>query len=279
VVLPASACPAHDEAPAEDLRHSVPYDPGMTRDTDSDRDRLGRAFVLSALFAIACWLVMIVEAGTGLELAQYGIYPRRESGLIGVLVAPFIHGSAAHLVSNTLPIVVLGTALLYGYPNASRIVIPALFLGSGLGVWLFGRASYHVGASGLTFGMMFFVFASGVLRWDRRAIGLSLAVFFLYGGMVWGVLPGDPQISYEAHLSGAITGLALAYLLRRLDPPPPPKRYSWENEIDELEAQANNWARAAALEQFVDRGRSAAAPPVADGDTTEGAGPRDRNPQ
>jgi membrane associated rhomboid family serine protease len=77
---------------------------------------------------------------------------------------------------------------------------------------------------------MFFVFTLGVLRWDRRAIGLAMVVFFLYGGMVWGVFPGDPQVSYESHLSGAILGVALALLLRRLDPPPPAKRYSWDDE-------------------------------------------------
>jgi membrane associated rhomboid family serine protease len=202
-------------------------------DLKDDRDRLAFAFVLSAGFAILLWLVMIFQAVTGIDLSDYGIYPGRASGLIGVLAAPFIHGSAAHLVANTLPIVILGTAVLYGYPKAARIALPAIFLFSGLGVWLFGRESYHIGASGLTVGMMFFVFTIGALRWDRRAIGLACIVFFLYGGMVWGIFPGDPVVSHEAHMSGALTGAALALLLRRLDPPPPPKRYSWEVEPEE----------------------------------------------
>ena len=129
---------------------------------------------------------------------------------------------------------ILGTTLLYGYPKAARIVIPVLFLGTGLGVWLFARKAYHVGASGLTFGMLFFVFTIGVLRWDRRAIALALVVFLLYGGMVWGVFPSDPAISYESHLSGALAGVALAFLLRGLDPPLTPKRYSWEDETEPL---------------------------------------------
>jgi len=195
-----------------------------------DGERLRVALLVSASFAILLWLVMILESVTGLDLPSYGIYPGRASGLLGILTAPFIHGSPEHLLGNTLPIVILGTAMLYGYPKSSRIVLPILFLGTGLGVWLFGRESYHVGASGLAFGMMFFVFVSGVLRWDRRAIGLSSAAFFLYGGMVWGVLPTDPQISYEAHLSGAVLGVVLALLLRKLDPPPAPKRYGWEIE-------------------------------------------------
>lgn len=199
-------------------------------EVSEDSERLRYAFLLSASFAIVLWLVKIFESVTGFDTVEYGVYPGKLGGLLGILTAPFIHSSPAHLVSNTLPIVILGTSLLYGYPKSARIVIPALFLGTGLGVWLFGREFYHVGASGLSFGTMFFVFTIGVLRWDRRAIGLAMVVFFLYGGMIWGVFPGDPQVSYESHLSGAITGVALALLLRRLDPPPPAKRYGWEGE-------------------------------------------------
>jgi membrane associated rhomboid family serine protease len=213
----------------------MPHESPEPLEVGQDTDRLTRAFLLSASFAIVLWLVKIVETVTGLETIQYGIRPGRISGLLGILTAPFIHGSPTHLLSNTLPIVILGTALLYGYPKSARLVIPALFLGTGLGVWLFGRESYHVGASGLTFGMMFFVFTIGVLRWDRRAIGLALVVFFLYGGMVWGVFPGDPAISYESHLSGALIGLALAFLLRTLDPAPSAKRYSWQDEPDAID--------------------------------------------
>jgi membrane associated rhomboid family serine protease len=198
-----------------------------------DSERLRYAFVLSGAFAIMLWLVKIIESVTGFDMIHYGVYPRTLSGLSSILTAPFIHGSPEHLLSNTLPVVVLGTALLYGYPRSARIVIPVVFVGSGLAVWLFGRPSYHVGASGLTFGMMFFVFTIGVLRWDRRAIALALVVFFLYGGMVWQVLPVDPQVSYESHLSGAILGVGLAFWLRRLDAPAPEKRYSWQDETGE----------------------------------------------
>jgi membrane associated rhomboid family serine protease len=204
-------------------------EPDALNEHREDSERLRVALVLSASFAILLWLVMIVESVTGIALPAYGIYPGQLSGLLGILSAPFIHGSPEHLLANTLPVVILGTALLYGYPKSSRIVLPVLFLGTGLGVWLIGRPSYHIGASGLASGMMFFVFVSGILRWDRRAIGLASAVFFLYGGMVWGVFPTKPQVSYEAHLSGAVLGVVLAVLLRKLDPPPQ-KRYSWEIE-------------------------------------------------
>jgi membrane associated rhomboid family serine protease len=197
-----------------------------------DRKRFRFAFVVSATFALVLWLVKLLEPIVGFNAFEYGVYPGRLSGLLGIATSPFMHGSFAHLVSNTPSIVILGTTLLYGYPKSARIVIPVLLVATGLGVWLFGRESYHIGASGLTFGVMFFVFTMGVLRWDRPAIALSLFVFFLYGGMVWGLIPRDLQISYESHLSGAITGVILAFLLRRLDPPPPRKRYSWEDESE-----------------------------------------------
>ncbi len=196
--------------------------------------------MVSVAFALVLWLVKILEVILGFDAFEYGVFPGRLSGLPGILTSPFVHSSFTHLVSNTPSIVILGTALLYGYPKSARAAIPVLVVATGLGVWLFGRESYHVGASGLTFGVMFFVFAIGVLRWDRQAIGLSLVVFLLYGGMVWGLIPRDMQISYESHLSGAITGLILAFLLRGADPPPPRRRYSWEDEADETTGQASD---------------------------------------
>jgi membrane associated rhomboid family serine protease len=124
----------------------------------------------------------------------------------------------------------LGTAMLYGYPRASRIALPLIYLGSGMGVWLFARSAYHLGASGLTFGMLFFVFTIGALRWDRKAIALSLLVFFLYGGMIWGIFPTEQAVSFESHFFGALFGVVSAVVLRHLDPAPPKKKYSWELE-------------------------------------------------
>lgn len=198
--------------------------------TEQDTQRLRRAFMLAAAFVALLWLVKLIEIVFDLDLSRYGLYPRRLPQLTGILTAPLIHGSLSHLFANSLPLIVLGTALLYGYPRSARIVFPAIYVGAGLGVWLFAREAWHIGASGLSFGMMFFVFTVGALRWDTRAIVLSLIVFFLYGSMIWGVLPGDPRVSFESHLSGAVCGVLLAVLLRHRDPPPPEKHYSWEGE-------------------------------------------------
>jgi membrane associated rhomboid family serine protease len=207
--------------------------PSETRRVDiADQDvrRLRRAFLCAALFVGLLWLIKLAELGLGLHLASYGIFPGQVHGLYGIAAAPLLHGSVAHLIANTPAVLVLGTAMVYGYPKAAVLALPVIYFGSGLGVWLFARPAFHLGASGLTFGMLFFVFTVGVLRWDRRAIALALAVFLLYGGMIWGILPSVPSVSFEYHLAGASLGLVLAFLLKGLDPPPPEKTYSWEGD-------------------------------------------------
>jgi hypothetical protein len=178
----------------------------MEQKTDSGNDarRLRQAFIIMLSFTLLLWTVKLVEYFGGLDLSWLGIYPRL--------------------------LIVIGTLLLYGYPRASRILLPAVYLLGGFAVWLFAREAYHIGASGLVFGMLFFLLTVGILRWDRRAIALSLMVFFLYGGMIWGVLPESREISFESHLSGAVIGILLAFLLRKRDPEPPRKQYSWECE-------------------------------------------------
>lgn len=200
---------------------------------ENDWHSLRRSFSIAVSFAALLWLIKLAELFFGLDIFQYGVYPRSLGGLMGIIWAPLIHGSISHLFANTAPIIILGTTLLYGYPRSARIVIPAIIAGSGLGVWLFARSAFHIGASGLTFGMMFFIFTMGVLRWDRRAITLSLLVFFLYGGMIWGIFPMAPEISFESHFFGAVTGVIFAFLLKGYDPAPPKKRYSWEDEAEE----------------------------------------------
>jgi membrane associated rhomboid family serine protease len=203
--------------------------------TTADTRRLCIAFAIASSFTLLLWVLKLVEYFGGYDFVQFGIYPRRVDGLVGVFLAPLIHGSVAHLFANTAPIVVMGTLLLYGYPRAAKVLLPCVYLGGGLAVWLFAREVYHIGASGLAFGMLFFVFTVGVLRWERRRIAISLIVFFLYGGMISGVLPGAQGISFESHLSGALIGIVLAFPLRHRDPEPPGRRYSWEGEETEAD--------------------------------------------
>ena len=204
---------------------------------EEDARKLKRCFIIALSFTVALWVIKIAEMVLGINFIRYGVYPGQASGLAGVLWAPLIHSSISHMFANTAPLLILGTALLYGYPKSARVVIPAVYFGTGLGVWLFARDAYHIGASGLTFGFMFFIFTVGALRWDRRAIALSMIVFFLYGGMIWGIFPQAPNISYESHFFGTMIGLSLAVLLKNYDAYKDRKKYSWEEDEADQELE------------------------------------------
>jgi len=184
-------------------------------------------------FVIVLWLIKLVEVIFNINFSQYGLNPGNPSGLIGILTSPLIHADFTHLIANTFPILFLGTGILYFYRTASFKVFTIVYFLPGILVWLFGRSAYHIGASGLIYGFLTFLFFSGVIRRDNRSIALALIVTFLYGGLIWGVLPVDPRISWESHLYGAATGIVCAFLFRKLDPLP---KYDWEEE-DEDEAK------------------------------------------
>jgi len=181
-------------------------------------------------FVLLLWAIELLDRATGAGLYRFGVYPLQLTGLPGILLAPLLHGSWYHLASNSFALLILLTALLYGYPRSWRAALALIWLGSGAGVWLFARPSYHFGASGLTHGVMFFIFVSGVLRRDRLSIALAMIVFFIYGGMVWSIFPTEPGISYESHFFGAAFGVLAALLLRHRDPLPPRRHYDWQDE-------------------------------------------------
>jgi membrane associated rhomboid family serine protease len=204
--------------------------------TSSNRARANfRLAVKIALgFVALIWLIQLLNWGLDLELERFGVRPRELAGLPGILLAPLLHVGFAHLIANSLPLLVLGTGMLHLYPNSALKVIPAVYLGPGIAVWLFARPPVHVGASGLVYGLVSYIFVGGLIRRDKRAIAASLLVCFLYGTLAWGVLPIEPGVSWETHLAAALIGLILAIALRRLDIPPR-KRYAWEDEKDECE--------------------------------------------
>ncbi len=193
------------------------------------------------IIAIAIlWIIKGLQLVFSWRLGIYGIYPREIEGLAGIVFAPLIHGSFEHLFSNTLALFILTTALFYEYPKSAKWTFIIIYFGSGLGVWLFARESYHYGASGLTHGMMFFLFLIGILRRDKPAMAIAMIVFFLYGSMVWGVLPTKEEISFESHLFGALMGVVCAIIFRNKDPKPPEKKYSWEIEETDIEADTGD---------------------------------------
>lgn len=171
-------------------------------------------------FVAMIWLIELLNWGLGLGLERFGVRPRQLTGLPGILFAPLLHAGFAHLIANSLPLLVLGTGMLHLYPNSALRVLPAVYLGPGIAVWLFARGSVHVGASGLIYGLVSYIFVAGLIRRDKRAIAASLLVCFMYGTLAWGVLPVEPGVSWETHLAAALIGVVLAIALRRLDIPP-----------------------------------------------------------
>lgn len=162
------------------------------------------------------WAIEIVNALTGHALDAFGIQPREPTGLVGILAAPFLHGSIQHLVANTLPFLILGWFVLLRETWHFYVVTIVTIVLAGLGTWLVGRTdSVHVGASGVIFGYLGYLMLGG---WFERRVGTiagSLLVAVLYGGLVLGVLPGTPGISWEGHLFGFLSGVLCAWLLAR----------------------------------------------------------------
>jgi membrane associated rhomboid family serine protease len=187
------------------------------------------AVTLSVAFVGLLWFVELLNLIVAPGLEAYGVRPRELAGLPGILFAPLLHAGFEHLLANTPPLLVLGTTMLYLYPRASLKVFPAVYLGPGIAVWIFGNAGVHIGASGLVYGLVVYVLVAGLIRRDRRAIGASLLVCFLYGALTWGVLPLRVGVSWETHLAAAIIGALYALALRRLDVVPR-RVYTWEAE-------------------------------------------------
>jgi len=187
------------------------------------------ALKLALVFIGILWTIFIFDAVFGLRLARLGLRPGSIPGLSGILTAPLLHGGFQHLLSNTLPMFIALTATLYLYPKSAIRVIPLIWLGSGALAWFIGRPTLHIGASGLIYGLLAYVFISGLIRSDMRSVSVSLLVGFLYGSMIWGVLPIRPHMSWEMHLTGAICGVLLAFVFRNWDRTPL-LSYDWEHD-------------------------------------------------
>jgi len=203
----------------------------------NDRSRVLRAFNLSLGFVLLL-VVMFTLQTSGWDWRGWAVAPLEAKGLWGVLGAPLLHGSVEHLGANAVALLILGTLAGSVYPKATLRALPLLWIGSGLGAWLLGDiGSHHLGASGVTHGLMFLVFVLGLLRRDRPAIAASLIGFLFYGSMLITILPHEPGVSWQSHMGGAAAGVIAALLFRNADPQAPRKRYSWEDEEEEQLAQ------------------------------------------
>jgi membrane associated rhomboid family serine protease len=184
------------------------------RNRDHMRAFFWRATAL-VVFVALLWVVHVVNwiIGYGFNPA-FGLIPRHVSGLDGVIAMPLLHGNFAHLMANTPPLIVMGV-LLVATTTRALLAVNAVVIGLGGGlVWLFGSSAIHIGASGLVFGWFGFLVVRGLVDRSPITLGAALLVGVLYGSILWGVLPGQPGVSWEAHLFGAIAGAAAAFLVR-----------------------------------------------------------------
>ncbi|WP_378186771.1 rhomboid family intramembrane serine protease [Aquimarina sp. W85] len=165
-------------------------------------------------FVLIIWLVFWAESRFGFNLNYLGVYPRSIAGLQGILFSPFIHSGISHLWNNTLPLLILSTALFYFYSDRSWAVLGIGMFATGALTWLIGRPSLHIGASGIIYMLFSFLFFKGIITKHYRLIALSFSVVFMYGSMLWYVFPIKDSISWEGHLSGLLTGFILALLIK-----------------------------------------------------------------
>jgi membrane associated rhomboid family serine protease len=171
-------------------------------------------FLIPITYVIAIWFIYWVEINYNFNFNKYGVFPRTLVGFRGVFLTHFIHSNTSHLFNNSIPLFVLLSSLFYFYKDVAYKVL--LFGGvcTGIFTWCIARESYHIGASGIVYLLFSFVFFSGIIKKHYRLVALSFIIIFLYGSMIWYVLPIKDGISWEGHLSGFLVGLYFAIRYR-----------------------------------------------------------------
>jgi len=183
-------------------------------------------------FVVILWLIQLAQGFLQTSWADYSLYPRTIHGLAGIITCPLLHANFSHLLGNTVPLLILGFLLWSNYREIAGKVFWLIYFCNGILLWFFARDSFHLGASGVVYGLAFFLFFSGFIRKIPRLTMLSFLLIFLYGSMVWGIFPFDPTVSWEGHLYGALSGIIFAYVMRKQGPQP--VNY-WAEEEEEPE--------------------------------------------
>lgn len=210
------------------------------------------SLVIPAIFLVIIWMIKIAEIITGVPLTDLGVLPRNSSGLMGILTSPLIHADFGHLIANSTSFFILATALFYFYRKVALKVFVLNYFFSGLLLWLFGREAYHIGASGIIYGLAAFLMFSGLFMKDIRLLTIALIVVFLYGSMIWGLLPIEPGISWDGHLMGAVSGAILSVLFYK-EGPPVPILEPEEEEDDDFSKLAEQYSEAIPEETTEDK--------------------------
>ena len=197
-------------------------------------------FFWPLVFLGICWGIWIADV-TGYLTNKPGIQPREIKGLLGIISSPFLHQDFNHLINNTIPFLLLSSALFFFYKDLTYKLFFWLFLGSGVWLWCIGRTGNHIGASSLIYGMFSFVLTGGFISKNKNLLAIALLTIFVYGSMIWGIFPIDASVSWEGHLSGLLWGIILAIYFQKKIPPTPLHPLSDDNEINEANYGKDYW--------------------------------------
>lgn len=201
-----------------------------------EEKKIIHSLVIPFILILLMWAVRIIQTIGEFKLSFLGIYPLQWQGLPGIITTPFIHGDFSHLIANSVPLLVLGSALFYFYRDLAPRILVMIWLFTGFWVWIGGREAWHIGASGIVYGLSAFILTSGIIRKHTGLMAMALIVVFLYGSLIWGIFPEffpEENISWESHLFGLVAGVALAFYYRKEGPQR--RKYSWELEDEHEE--------------------------------------------
>jgi len=196
-----------------------------------EKDNWLKAAIIPVIFILIISLIHLIQFTFNVKWIHYGIYPLSKKGLVGIVSAPLLHSNFEHLFNNSIPLLILGTSLFYFYKEIAFKVALWIYLMVGVWTWIYAREAYHIGASGVLYGIFSFLLVSGFLRRNNQLIALSLVVTFLYGSLVWGIFPIDIKISFESHLWGFIAGFILAFYYKKQGTQK--EEYFWDDDEEE----------------------------------------------
>jgi membrane associated rhomboid family serine protease len=199
-----------------------------------EKKRFYLSLFIPFIFVLLLWIIHLTSYLFDLDFSHLGVYPLHVKGIPGIFLSPLIHGNFEHLISNSLPLLVLGTMLFYFYPTSAFKVFVLIYFVTGIWVWFGARPAFHIGSSGIVYGLASFIFTCGALLRNIRLMAVSLLVVFLYGSLIWGLFPIDWRISWESHLSGFVLGIVLAFIYKN-ENYYPENEPEWMNEEEKEE--------------------------------------------
>lgn len=206
-----------------------------------DIQRILAAAIIPLFIILILYLLKFLEVGMDWDFTHLGVYPMEKKGFFGIFAHPLVHSSFKHLLANTLPLLFLSWCLFYFYRDIAPYIFFSIWIGCGLFTFLIGKPGWHIGASGIIYGLAFFLFFSGILRKHIPLVAISLLVTFLYGGLVWNMFPqfAKADTSWEGHMGGAIAGMICSAAFIKYGPQRPEPLADEEDEEEEEEQQEN----------------------------------------